>query len=166
MKQLSFFSTDQHKPEIQTWTLYIDGASRGNPGPAGAGFMLKTNDTTIKEYYYLGQKTNNQAEYYALLLGLFTFVHYKKDHDSIEIYSDSLLLVKQVQGIYRVKHEGLKQLYACAMHYLSKIGSYKISHIKREKNTIADKLANQGIDHKKALPEAFVSYFSSFCSLP
>ncbi|MBI4126338.1 MAG: ribonuclease HI family protein [Deltaproteobacteria bacterium] len=129
--------------------LYSDGAARGNPGPAGAGAtILKADGTVVGEVCtYLGEMTNNQAEYRALLLAL--------DKAStlgatqITIYADSELLVRQVKGEYRVRDAGLKPLFHDVMGRLQKLDGYTIQHIPREKNKRADQLANLAIDSQK-----------------
>ena len=151
--QQSIFS----KKETLTWAIYIDGASRNNPGKAGAGIVMKKDGEVVsREGFYLGIKTNNQAEYYALLLSLF-FVHrYAQPDDLIRIASDSELLVKQMAGTYKIKNEGLKPLFALAQSLLSTY-TIKIMHVMREDNVEADAMANKGIDTKKRVPDAFIA---------
>lgn len=150
MKQLSIFTKNSEPIKKTHWTLFIDGAARGNPGLAGAGiYLLKNNKVAAKNSYFLGTKTNNQAEYLALLYGLQT----SKDHgfqnnDHLTIYSDSELLVRQFKGIYKIKNQELKKLYDNAIDLLLDV-DYKIEHIRREKNYIADELANIAIDKRK-----------------
>lgn len=141
--------------EIHTWAIHIDGASRNNPGKAGAGVVMKKDGEVVsREGFYLGIKTNNQAEYYALLLSLF-FVHrYAHPNDLIRIASDSELLVKQITGRYKIKNEGLKPLFALAQSLLTAY-TIKIMHVMREDNVEADAMANKGIDTKKPIPKAF-----------
>ncbi len=126
------------------YELYIDGASRGNPGKASVGFVIfKNGQEVVRDGKYIGIKTNNEAEYFALLLGL------KKCLDlginNIKIYSDSKLLVNQINGTYKIKDEKLKRLYKEIEKILKNI-NYKIEHIPREKNKIADNMANQILD--------------------
>ncbi len=129
--------------------IYTDGAARGNPGPAGAGAVLSTEggELIAEVSEYLGEMTNNQAEYRALLLALLE----AKRHGAtrLEIYSDSELMVKQLRGEYRVKNDGLKPLYAEILRHLRQIGRYTIEHVPREKNSLADALANRAIDEKQ-----------------
>jgi len=152
MNQLSIFSSnsvDDGKKKVN-WTLYIDGASRGNPGMAGAGVvLLKNNKVIAKKSYFLGLKTNNQAEYMSLINGLKVFKEQiPQIIDHLTIYSDSELLVCQIGGTYKIKHPELRKLYDEAMLILSNV-DYKIEHIRREKNTIADSLANKALDEQK-----------------
>ncbi len=138
-----------------TWTAYIDGASRNNPGKAGAGiFIQKDGETVCREGFYLGIKTNNQAEYLALLLALFFIDKYAEAQDSVRIASASELLVKQMAGLYKVKHGGLQPLHRVAQQ-LRLPYQIEILHVMRSDNTVADALANKGIDSKKPMPEAF-----------
>lgn len=145
------------KQHHNTWTIFIDGASRHNPGPAGAGIVVKKNGTSVTmKGFYLGTKTNNQAEYFALLLALFFITHAAKEHDIIHLVSDSQLLVKQFRGEYKVRNEGLKPLYALAQ-FLAQQYPITIQHVMREDNTEADALANEGIDKKTPLPPTFIT---------
>jgi ribonuclease HI len=132
--------------EQETWSLYCDGASRGNPGPAGAGFLLvdPRGEVRAEGAEYLGLATNNVAEYRALLLGLQAARHLKVS--KIQIYSDSELLVRQLHGSYRVKAPHLLPLWQEAKKKLQKFGAHAINHVPREENSRADGLANQAID--------------------
>lgn len=125
--------------------LYIDGASRGNPGLGGAGAYMADEDGNeiLRLTKYLGTVTNNMAEYAALLLGLKEAK--KRKFKEILIFSDSELLVRQVQGVYQVKNAVLKKNHEEVMNILRNF-NYKISHVCREKNKIADQLANEAID--------------------
>jgi ribonuclease HI len=164
MKQLSLFDIPgkekkENKREkiYNHWKLFIDGAARNNPGPAGAGIHIIKNDRSFKKLgFYLGKKTNNQAEYGALLIGLYFLKQYIEPEDHIDIISDSELLVKQFKGEYRVRHPELKPLHLIAKTLLQDV-IYSISHVLREKNKIADKMANEGIDKKKSAPAEFLT---------
>ena len=131
---------------IKHLIINVDGASRGNPGKAGVGAVIRGSDNTIIERVskYIGIATNNIAEYQALILALETAKQIGAE--KINIYADSELMVKQIKGEYRVKNEGLKPLYQKAIGLLKDFKAYGIIHIEREKNTDADKLANQAID--------------------
>lgn len=137
--------------------VFIDGASRGNPGHAGAGIFITQGDKElIKTGIYLGLKTNNQAEYLALALAAF----FLKNLPEIEKYkvliiSDSELLVRQMQGQYKIKNEILLDLKFLIDKLLSNV-HFKIEHVLREKNKIADKLANEGINKKNGIPAEFI----------
>jgi ribonuclease HI len=129
-----------------TYQIYSDGASRGNPGPAGIGaVILNEKGETVHEIAeFIGESTNNVAEYKALLAALDYCV--KKKISPIEILADSQLLIKQLSGEYKVKHENIKPLYQKARGYLSRLKVTGYKHVPREFNKAADKLANQGID--------------------
>lgn len=133
--------------------LYVDGASKNNPGQAGAGiYITKDDKELIKASYYLGIKTNNQAEYLALLLGLLLVKDYIKEKDKLEIRSDSLLLVKQVTQEYKVSNPILYKLNKEIKNILDKL-NYNIVHVLRDKNKIADKLANLAVEKKIEIPK-------------
>ncbi len=130
-----------------TITLFSDGAARGNPGPAGCGAVLFDDHGQVLDELsqYLGDATNNQAEYKAMILGVSAALS-KHTFQKIKIYADSELLVKQILGQYRVKNEKLKPLYQELVALLSSC-TYTIAHVRREKNTHADRLANLAIDN-------------------
>jgi ribonuclease HI len=126
--------------------LWTDGAARGNPGPAGIGAILKspTGEVLFKGSEFLGHTTNNVAEYKAVLLGLAGAL--AQGIDRIEVRADSELLIKQLKGEYRVKSPGLRPLFEEARRLISRFTSVKLTHIRRELNGEADRLANEGID--------------------
>lgn len=127
--------------------IHSDGAARGNPGPSGAGAVLTDSEGKVvgEVCRYLGDDmTNNQAEYNALILALREAE--KTGATRLSIYADSELMVKQILGEYKVKNEGIRPLHSEVMLLLRKFGKYSISHIPREKNKRADKLANLAID--------------------
>ena len=128
------------------YLLYTDGAARGNPGPAGAGAFICTleGESVAEIAEYLGETTNNVAEYQALLAGLKRLVELRAE--AVEIRADSELMVRQLQGKYRVKHPNLIPLYQAAQTLLKKIPNHSIKHVRREENVEADRLANQAID--------------------
>jgi ribonuclease HI len=139
-----------HHLEEGVWSLYCDGASRGNPGEAGAGMILidPFGEIRVQDGEYLGQTTNNVAEYRALLLGLKMAgnLGVKKIH----VFADSQLLVRQLNGQYRVKAPHLLPLWEEARRALQKFESHAISHVPRDLNHLADRLANGAIDQKSA----------------
>lgn len=146
---------NQQHHEPHSWIIHIDGASRNNPGPAGAGIVMeKDGELVSKEGFYLGIKTNNQAEYYALLLALFFIHRYAQPHDPIRIASDSELLIKQLTGHYKIRNAGLKPLFALAQSLLS-THTVIFMHVVREDNVAADAMANKGIDSKRPVPSDF-----------
>jgi ribonuclease HI len=127
-------------------SLFTDGACRGNPGQGGAGAVLIGGDGEVvgTAKKFLGHCTNNIAEYRALILGLETAL--ERSAPAISIYLDSELLVRQIQGIYRVKNPDLKPLMLEIRDLLDRFDTWKIEHVPRSKNALADKLANESID--------------------
>ncbi len=127
--------------------IYTDGASRNNPGEAGAGvFIVRDGKPLEKIARYLGRTTNNIAEYSAAIIGLERAV--ELGASSVKVHADSELLVKQLNGQYRVKNEGLKPLYVKVKELIAKIGRVEVEYIPREMNREADALANKAIDEK------------------
>lgn len=128
--------------------LRIDGASRGNPGPAGCGVILEDTDGCRETHTrYLGRATNNQAEYEALLLALerAAALGYRR----LEVRSDSELLIRQMTGAYRVKHPGLLALHQAASRLLPGFEEVRFTHVDREVNEEADRLAKLAIDQAR-----------------
>ena len=127
----------------------IDGGSRGNPGPAGYGVRFAGPDGSVVAEFSgtIGVATNNVAEYSGLLAAL----RYAIDHGyaDLTVRSDSLLLVCQMRGEYRVKHPGLQPLHAEAQRLVARLGRVRFEHVRREANAHADRLANDAMDGKK-----------------
>ena len=127
-------------------TAYFDGGSRGNPGPAGWGaYIVDDAGNVLAELSgALGTATNNVAEYNGLIAAL----QWAADHDvtALSVKGDSLLLVEQMRGNYKVKNEGLKPLYHRAKMLVMQIGNVSFAHVPREKNKDADRLSNVGMD--------------------
>jgi ribonuclease HI len=125
---------------------YIDGGARGNPGPAGFGVRIERADGTLIEEFSdsIGIATNNVAEYRGLLAAL----EWARAHgvSAVHIRSDSLLLVQQMLGNYKVKHPGLQPLHARARLLAREIGGVTFEHVRREANKHADRLANAAMD--------------------
>jgi len=132
--------------------VYVDGAARGNPGPAGIGVVIKDGSKLIGEIgAYIGKSTNNIAEYMALVRGLEEVLI--RGYKSASFYSDSELLVKQLNGEYKVKHENLVPLHYHVLTLVDRMKDFSIKHVTREKNEHADKMANEGIDlHARMTP--------------
>ncbi len=126
--------------------LYTDGAARGNPGPAGAGVYITdaTDQVLIEKAVYLGETTNNVAEYQALLIGLELSLQLSPQRLLVQM--DSELIVRQLSGRYRVTSPRLVPLYRRARELLASFRETRIVHIPREKNRKADRLSNQAID--------------------
>jgi len=130
--------------------IFIDGASRGNPGRAGAGIWVANGDgKKISEVSrFLGHKTNNQAEYWALLLGLREAK--RLGGRTLQIFTDSELVERQIKGVYRVRDLNLKALHKAVLQNLKTFASFEIQSIPREENKEADRLANQAIQRRMA----------------
>src|SRR5436190_6800406 len=132
----------------ETITIEFDGGSRGNPGSAGIGVVLRAQDgtTLVTLGKFIGRATNNAAEYQALISGLREAK--KLGARKIIVRGDSELIIRQMRGEYRVKHPDLKPLYEEAYHLLHQFDEAKIEHNLRHKNTLADKLANLAMDRR------------------
>ena len=141
-----FPSSNESSASADSIVAYIDGGSRGNPGPAGYGVAI--NDAAGRRIAelsdYLGVQTNNFAEYSGLLAALEYAV--KHGHKALKVVSDSELLVKQTRGEYKVRNETLQQMAHEARELIRKIESFQIRHVLREQNREADGLANQAMD--------------------
>ena len=126
--------------------LYIDGAARGNPGPAGAGVLLAdSKGRSLREIsVYLGEATNNVAETIALIIGLQEAL--RLGARKIAVFTDSELLARQVTGEYRVKDRQLGWLHAVIRNGVEAFDGFEITHLPREQNKRADRLANRAVD--------------------
>jgi ribonuclease HI len=133
---------------------FIDGAARGNPGPAGAGVYVSAEGEQPAEEHFeaLGRATNNVAEYRALLLALKRAE--ERGATEVSIASDSLLLVQQMLGRYKVRAPHLQPLFADAYRRAKAFRRFAISHVPREDNKKADRLANLGADASERAPDA------------
>lgn len=132
--------------------IYTDGGSRGNPGPSGYGLVIYDQNQNIiyQQSKFLGIKTNNQAEYMAVISALSWLVDHQTDLSQIDFYSDSQLLVRQINGQYKVKAPLIKPLFATVQNLLSQINCpVNFTHILRHKNKLADQLANQAMDQAR-----------------
>ena len=125
-------------------TVYVDGAAKGNPGPAGIGVRLELQGIVLSEHSeYIGTATNNVAEYKALIYGLEIARRYRVTR--VNVISDSELMVRQLNGEYKVKNENLLPLYRSARELAGSFEEFRIRHVSRTENQHADRLANQGI---------------------
>lgn len=133
-------------------TLHTDGGARGNPGPAGIGVVLRDpSGEVIGEIGRgIGVGTNNWAEYTALIEGLELAL--EKGVTEIDVYLDSQLVVSQVKGEWKIKHAALKPLAIKAHSLLRRFERYSLNHVRREENSDADALANQGMDNAASDP--------------
>ncbi len=134
---------------LRRLTIFTDGASRGNPGEAGAGVIIYDQQGAMvkKIKASLGTTTNNVAEYMALIIALQEAVRLKAD--ALQLFSDSELMVRQLKGIYKVKDRKMQTLAAEARKLLANFIRYDIVSVPRDQNREADKLANQAIDEKE-----------------
>jgi ribonuclease HI len=142
-------------PETKTPAAYranIDGGSRGNPGPASYGVVIRDarGEIVAKLKKYIGRMTNNVAEYYGLIAAL----DYAQSHGirALRIESDSELLVKQMRGQYKVKSEDLRPLFERAKKMSQSFETFRIDHVYREENREADALANEAMDEADGIP--------------
>lgn len=143
---------------IEELTIWTDGGARNNPGPAGIGALITIpskdgKPTVLAEIsQYIGQTTNNQAEYQALLTALHWVEGYLTGQKrslktaKLTLFTDSELLAYQVRGRYRIKNGGLRPYYDDVMELLKQFAAYTITPIRREKNQVADRLVNAAID--------------------
>lgn len=131
-------------------TLFADGGSRGNPGPAASGAVLldETGEVIEEVGSYLGTATNNVAEWTALLLGLEAAAGRGVRHLAVRL--DSELVVKQLKGEYRVKHVDLQPLHRRALALLRRFEHVDVQHVPRKQNTLADRLVNRVLDQEAA----------------
>jgi ribonuclease HI len=127
-------------------TVNVDGGSRGNPGPAAIGVVLRDGDGELLEKVgeKIGEATNNVAEYRALLRG----IELAKAHgaEDLELIGDSQLVVRQVEGRYKVKNAGMKELHGEVKRALRDFDSWSIRHVRRGENPDADRLVNEALD--------------------
>jgi phosphoribosylglycinamide formyltransferase-1 len=131
---------------VQNFTIYTDGGSRGNPGPAAGAFIIldEKQNQLCAQAKFLPVATNNIAEYTALVEALEKAK--SLDADNLKIFSDSELMVKQINGDYKVKNDNIRELFSKCLDLLEGFQSWQIKHIPREKNKFADKLVNRAID--------------------
>src|SRR3989344_5123218 len=142
--------TSAATPEI---IIYTDGGARGNPGPAGAAFVVINNGKILnKSKSFLGKKTNNEAEYLAIVMAFdYLIDNYKNEAVRIKFYLDSELVARQLSGVYKVKSQNLKPLFATIKNsekYLQ--GEIYYESISRTKNKLADLLVNEVIDENSS----------------
>ena len=135
-------------PDTPLLHIHIDGASRGNPGEAGFGVHVAEPDGRIRAelYGYLGRATNNVAEYQALLHALRYAL--AQGARRVRVFSDSELVVRQVEGRYRVKHPDILPLFREAVALRGRFEEATVEHVRREQNRDADRLANRALDER------------------
>lgn len=160
--QLTIFGKPESHDVHDVWQIFVDGASRNNPGPSGAGIFIKKNDKVfLKKAFFLHKKTNNEAEYLALVLGLLLIAHQLAEHDVLEIISDSQLLINQLSGHYKVKKDELKKFHT-AIKQIIPVKKLFLKHVLREYNKEADTLANEAIDKKVPVPAELIQQLSTY----
>lgn len=138
--------------------MYIDGASRGNPGPSGVGVVFVEGAATpVRQFSrYLGETTNNVAEYLALLYALQEAM--RQGYTRLTVKTDSELLARQISGQYRVRSGHLRLFHDLALHATQAFSRCRVEHIPREQNTLADRLASHAARHgARSRPVASVS---------
>ncbi|KND51288.1 MAG: ribonuclease HI [Parcubacteria bacterium C7867-001] len=133
------------------FTIFADGGSRGNPGPAGSGAIVRNGagDAVLTVSHYIGTTTNNVAEYKAVifaLVGLAEYLGADASSAQVEVFMDSKLVVEQMSGNWKIKHPNMKPLAAEAMRAMREFASVTFAHVPREKNKDADALANEAMD--------------------
>ena len=133
--------------------IHTDGGARGNPGPAAAGVVIEGDPVGHKEYgEYLGEVTNNEAEYRAVILALKKLKHLigseKAKDSSVEIHVDSELLERQLNGEYKIKDENIKNFFVEIWNLKTDFGEVVFKHIPREENVEADRIVNQILDRE------------------
>lgn len=134
-------------------TLFCDGGARGNPGPAGAGVVLMAGEEMVVQMgQYLGVRTNNQAEYLAVLLGVEKAM--QCEPTSLTLYLDSQLIVKQMTGEYKIKDPTLQEIATAIRERLYDV-QVTWEHIPRERNSAADAMANHAMDHGEQIGQVF-----------
>jgi len=125
--------------------IYTDGGARGNPGPAAIGVVFMNGDEILDEYKeFIGDTTNNQAEYRAVLAAL--NISRDNGYTNLDFYIDSQLVVEQLNRNYKVKDKGLQQLFLEAWNIIQEFKKVTFTHIPREENTAADRLVNEALD--------------------
>ncbi len=147
---------------MSRYALRTDGGARGNPGPAGVAFVLQdpAGETIAEAGRYIGEATNNVAEYEALLWGLRTAID--RCACPLAVYSDSELMVRQLNRRYRVKNEGLKPLYDEACRLIASLGDVRVVHVRRAENRDADALANAAMDCRGVVGDVALSCGDGF----
>jgi probable phosphoglycerate mutase len=148
LTQKSLFDSPPPRAAASAIKANIDGGARGNPGPSAYGVVVRNakGEIIAELSEYLGNQTNNFAEYSGLLAALEFAVREK--HPSLRVISDSELMVKQMKGQYKVKNPGLLELYTRARSLVRKLEHFSIEHVLREQNRDADRLVNEVLDSR------------------
>lgn len=132
---------------METIKLFTDGGSRGNPGSAAYGFVVYSGAGIVLEKCgnYVGETTNNQAEYEGLIAGL-TWCYQNRPESRVTIFMDSLLIVNQVKGIFKIKNQDLLPKFKEVKRLVALFPGYEIAYVPRAQNSVADSLVNQALD--------------------
>jgi len=142
----NLFPASSSAAVVPAHTAHVDGGARGNPGPAGYGVAIQdpSGHPVAELSEYLGHRTNNYAEYQGLLAAL---RYATENHiQALKVISDSELMVRQMKGIYKVRHPELRKLYEEARQLVRRLEHFEIRHALREHNQVADRLANEAMD--------------------
>jgi ribonuclease HI len=136
------------------FSIFTDGGSRGNPGPSAIGIVIKGDTIGTKEYgEYIGETTNNIAEYSAAIFGLKKLKQLigteKAAHSVVQVNADSELLVKQVNGEYKIKEDSIRELFLELWNLRLDFGEVKFTHVMRAENKEADKMVNYALDREE-----------------
>jgi ribonuclease HI len=144
LHQLKLQAVNEAGEQKKVYSLYVDGASQESNTKGGIGGVIYLNDSEIESFSEnIGPATNNEAEYTALLRGLAFLEKYQPDE--VYIFADSELMVKQINGEYKVRNERLAKLYEQVIHLLDRLEDWNIEHVPRERNKEADKLSKQAL---------------------
>lgn len=141
-----FSKKPEFSGELNSAQLFTDGGSRGNPGPSAIGYVIYNSDNTVVKKYgnYIGESTNNKAEYRALLAGMQDCV--ETGVKELQVFMDSELIINQMIGKYKVKNQDLKPLFEKAKKLEGHFNKVKYQHVPRENNAVADGLVNRALD--------------------
>ncbi len=153
LRSARFGPTTKEADNPMALEIFTDGGARGNPGPAAAGVVIRDEQgrSILEAGYYLGNATNNVAEYTAMLMALEAAVGFGADE--IVLYADSELMVKQLTGEYQVKNAKLAELFEQAQRLLIRFDSWQVKHVRRAENKQADALVNKALDAKRNIVE-------------
>ncbi|OGC59587.1 hypothetical protein A3A70_01880 [candidate division WWE3 bacterium RIFCSPLOWO2_01_FULL_42_11] len=141
------------------YELFTDGGARGNPGPTAIGMVLKSNGQTIIAHSeFIGSKTNNEAEYLALIAGLNLAIKHKVT--TLQCFLDSKLVVEQINGRFKVKEPRMREMVTKVQDLITKIGKVEVTYVPREQNGEADGLVNVELE-KNGFPKSEFKFFKS-----
>ncbi len=144
--------TEEVDDEKTTLTIYSDGGSRGNPGPSASGFVIYKDGKELESGgKYLGVTTNNQAEYTAVVLALEAAKKYTNNSSTIDFFMDSMLVVNQMTGVYKIKNRDLWPIHQQIRELMKSFKAVRFSHVYREHNTAADAKVNEILDNRNGL---------------